>query len=353
MRTPDFDNVRRILDRGVPARPTLFEFFLNWDLYVSLAGPEVAGVPKEKRDDLYASRVQMQGFLNAGYDYVTMMPGGPNHFHFPQPNRHKAQTVSINEGDTITDRQTFEAYPWLDPDQCDYSVFERLAPELPKGAKFIAHGPSGVLENAIGLVGYERLCLMTMMDPDLAQEIFDSIGSRLVRYYAICASFDSVGACISNDDWGFKGQTMLSPDDMRRYVFPWHTRIVEAVHRAGKQAILHSCGNLEAVMDDVIDDMRFDGKHSYEDAIMPVEDAYDRWGRRIAILGGIDVDYLIRHEPDAIRERCAGMLARSAAHGSYGLGSGNSIPSYVPSDHYLAMIHTATNANVRVAYATA
>jgi len=134
MRTPGFDNLRRVLDRARPSRPTLFEFFLNWDLYVDLAGPAVAGVAEENRDDLHASRVQMHGFLNAGYDYATMMPSGPRHFHFPMHDRHRAQTVSINEADSITDRASFESYGWLDPDACDYSVFERLAPELPKGA---------------------------------------------------------------------------------------------------------------------------------------------------------------------------------------------------------------------------
>ena len=208
--------------------------------------------------------------------------------------------------------------------------------------KFIVIGPGGVLENVIGLVGYERLCIMTMMEPELAADIFEAVGSRLVRFYEICAKFDSVGACFGNDDWGFKGQTMLSPDEMRRYVFPWHKRIVEAVHREGKPAILHSCGNLEAVMDDVIDDMKYDGKHSFEDTIMPVEEVYERWGGRIGIMGGIDVDFLVRGSVEAIRERSRAMLERSAERGSYGLGSGNSIPTYVPQEKYFAMIETAT-----------
>ena len=75
-----------------------------------------------------------------------------------------------------------------------------------------------------------------MMEPDLAEDVFEAVGSRLVRFYEICSSFDSVGACFSNDDWGFKNQTMLGPDDMRKYVFPWHKRIVEAIHKNGKTA---------------------------------------------------------------------------------------------------------------------
>jgi uroporphyrinogen decarboxylase len=87
--------------------------------------------------------------------------------------------------------------------------------------------------------------------------------------------------------------------------------------------------------------MKYDAKHSYEDLIVPVEDAYERWGRRIAILGGIDVDFLCRSTPDAIRARSRAMLDRSAARGGYALGSGNSIPGYVPDEGYFAMIAAA------------
>jgi len=121
--------------------------------------------------------------------------------------------------------------------------------------KIIASGPGGVLENAIMLVGYERLCMMVLTDPQLAFDIFENVGRRLVRFYELCLRHDAVGAIIGNDDWGFKSQTMLAPDDMRRFVFPWHKQIVEAAHAAGKPAILHSCGCLTSVMDDVIDDM--------------------------------------------------------------------------------------------------
>jgi uroporphyrinogen decarboxylase len=79
---------------------------------------------------------------------------------------------------------------------------------------------------------------------------------------------------------------------MRRLVIPWHREIAKAIHLAGKPAILHSCGQLEHVMDDIIDDIKYDGKHSYEDKILPVEQAYEKWGNRIAILGGIDLDFV-------------------------------------------------------------
>jgi len=93
-------------------------------------------------------------------------------------------------------------------------------------------------------------------------------------------------------------------------------------------------------MDDVIDDLRFDAKHSYEDVILPVEDVCRRWGGRIAILGGVDVDFLCSAPPERITER-SGRLLEQGAGGGYALGSGNSIPEYVPQEAYFAMTRAA------------
>ena len=53
--------------------------------------------------------------------------------------------------------------------------------------KLIASGNGGLLENVIDIVGFENLCLMCMLDEDLTTDIFDSVGSRLLRFYEIVA----------------------------------------------------------------------------------------------------------------------------------------------------------------------
>lgn len=332
---PDFANVLKVLDRGIPDRPTLFEFFLNNPLYARLTGR----VPREG-DVLDQKRLVLEAFHAAGYDYATMHAG----FTFPIGEYHREQSVSLNEKALIADHDTFKSFAWPNPDDADYSVLETLNAELPAGMKFVVPGPGGVLENLIQIVGFDNLCYLLADDLHLVMEITEAIGSRLVRHYEIVGRYDSVGAMISNDDWGFKTQPMLSPEQMRTIIFPWHRRIVAAIHGAGRPAILHSCGNLEAVMDDIIDDMTYDGKHSYEDGICPVEDAYERWGGRIAVLGGIDLDFLCRSRPGAVNARAQAMLGRTIGRGSYALGTGNSVPEYVPDENYFAMIRAAGTA---------
>jgi uroporphyrinogen decarboxylase len=333
MRKPDFTNIGKVLRREIPDRPTLFEFFLNERLYKRLAGERwtaAACLADEFRRLAHA-------FAAAGYDYATVR--GSN-FHFPRGEQHRAQTISLNEGARITDRASFDAYPWPDVASCDYDGLSQIAGDLPSGFKLMVNGPGGVLENVISLAGYDNLCLLLADDPLLVTDLFDAVGSRLVRHYQRAVEHRTVGIVMCNDDWGFKTQPMLAPADMRKYVFPWHKRMVEVAHRAGLPAVLHSCGNQASLMEDIIGDMKYDGKHSFEDTIQPIEEAYAMYGGRIALLGGMDLDFILRSTCDAVRARSQRMLAL-ASRGGYALGTGNSVPEYVPDEKYFAMTSAA------------
>ena len=71
-------------------------------------------------------------------------------------------------------------------------------------------------------------------------------------------------------------------------------------------------------------------------------DVYKRQAGRIAVMGGIDMDFITRGEPEAIYARARAMLERSQERGGYLLGSGNSVPEYVPFENYMAMVRAAT-----------
>jgi len=332
-RKPDINNITQVLRRKPPSRPTLFELFLSEPLVKELVGPS-SSLNRDVKSEFIKTSIEV--FHKTGYDYVTGFAGD---FSFPvgRVRQEGAKTISLNEGFRITDRESFEGYQWVEVEDSDFSNLDTYANHMPEGMKLMVICPGGVLENAIALTGYENLCLMLEDDPGLVREIFDNVGSRLVQYYEKCIAHEAVGIQMSNDDWGFKTQTMLSTAQMREYVFPWHKKIVEVGHRHNKPVVLHSCGNLAPVYDDIINDMQFDAKHSFEDTIEPVEAAYDRYGKQITILGGIDVDFLCRAEPEEIYKRSAAMLERTRCVG-YALGSGNSIPYYVPNENYYAMI---------------
>jgi len=326
----DFDQLRAVLANQVPDRPVLFELFLNEHLYDRLT-PK----PPPQEDAQFGKELQvMLAYHRAGYDYHNLkIPG----FDFPCGRDYSTKTVDLNEGGLITDWQSFENYSWPNPESAAYQMLHQLTELLPEGMILIIYGPCGVLENTISIIGFEALCFMEVAQPDLLAAVFNQPGSRLLRYYEIACQHPAVGACMGNDGRGFNTQTLLSPTRMRRNIFPWHKNIIQTVHRTGKPVIQHSCGDFEGILDD-LDRLEIDARHSYEDNILPVEQAYLRYHDRFAALGGIDVDFLCRSSPEAVYQRASALLDLTAEQGGYAVGSGNSIPDYVPDENYFTMI---------------
>lgn len=66
-RVPDFDNILAVLNCEVPKRHTLFEFFMNENLY-----REVTGRSPDNHDDLDNLKYMVDAFAACGYDYTTV-----------------------------------------------------------------------------------------------------------------------------------------------------------------------------------------------------------------------------------------------------------------------------------------
>lgn len=151
---------------------------------------------------------------------------------------------------------------------------------------------------------------------------------------------DGLGLTVSHagDDMGYRSVSIISPDDLWQLILPWHKRFTAMAHERRIPYFLHSCGNLENIMSDLIEDVQIDGKHSFEDAIIPVEDFYRKYGNRIVVLGGLDINILSAGTPAEVRVLTRSIM-ESCASGCFAIGSGNSIPDYIPVENYLAMIN--------------
>jgi len=177
-------------------------------------------------------------------------------------------------------------------------------------------------------------------EPDLVAEIISRWGQKVYDFYEAVVSMEEVGAIFHPDDLGFKTSTLISPDSLRQYVFPWHKKFVSLAHKHGKMFWLHSCGNLykTGVIEDIIEDVQIDGFDSFQDVILPVEDFKARYGDRIATLGGADVDKMARLDETSLREYIRSILDQCMPGGRFALGTGNSVPNYIPLQNYFIML---------------
>jgi uroporphyrinogen decarboxylase len=251
-----------------------------------------------------------------------------------------------HEPGSIKCREDFERYPWDELPEIYFNAFapafRLLEKTCPPGMKAVGGVGNGVFECVQDLVGYIDLCYIREDDPELFRDMFRRMGDVQEKIWARFLKEFSGAYCVLRfgDDLGFRTSTLLAAEDIRAHILPQYQRIVKLAHGTGRPFLLHSCGCIFRVFDDIIREVGIDAKHSNEDAIAHFAFWAEQYGDRIGNFGGIDTDVLCRKSPEEIRAYVLDSLRRVQGHGGIAFGSGNSIPDYVPTDGYLAMIET-------------
>ena len=350
---PDVSQFLAALRRERPQRVPMLELKLDDEVASALLGeplvPWQKDAPAEKRRQALRQAVSLMHRL--GYDAFRLRANFP----FELIKEPTADTAGLSRGERqwqsehrgpIQSRQDAERYHWPTLADVDFGPAEEIARELPDGMGCIGFC-GGVFEWSSWLMGLVPFSIALYDQPELVRTVVDRVGQLVYDVFEVWCRADHVVALWSGDDMGFKTATLVSPDHLREYILPWHRRCVELAHAHGKPYILHSCGNIKAVMPDLVEDVGIDARHSFEDVIEPVEAFVREWGDQVAAIGGVDVDVLARGSEEDVVRRTRQILEACAPQGGYAAGSGNSVTNYVPVENYLAMVETVHRFNGR------
>ena len=347
---PDVGALLGVIRRQRPPRRVHnLELFLDPEVKDALSARFGLEQGLDRADPRYALRrdVRLHAFL--GYDVFRLSLAPKKIFDLPQLAAADTAGGALSRGQRdwteehagpIRGWQDFEAYPWPRVRDIDLSPLEWLEKNLPENMgvyDLTAH----VLEMISFLLGYEAMCYLIHDDPALVRAVAERIGGFYVEWSRTLADFRCVPFLWGSDDMGFRTSTMVSPTFLRELVLPWHRACAEAGRARGKPYLLHACGDLSGIMEDLIREVGIAGKHSFEDGILPVTEAYRLYGERIAVLGGIDMDLLARGSEQAVRARVRETLEacfRPRSGLGYCLGTGNTVANYLPLENYLAML---------------
>lgn len=244
----------------------------------------------------------------------------------------------------IRNQEDFDTYPWPDlSTPIDFVHFETVSRLLPEGVKIVGGVSAGPYEWVSTMMGVEGLSYALFDQPELVDQMFQRIGSLHCSAVRQLATMPFIGALRQGDDLGYKTNTFLSPGQLRRLVFPIYKAMAAEAHKNGKPFILHSCGNLADVYDDLIEDCQIDAKHSFEDTILPVNEFKKKFGKRITPLGGLDVDVICRSTPESLRTYARRKIEECFYDGYWALGTGNSLTNYMPVENYITVLEEGLN----------
>lgn len=332
--TPDFRRFHAAISREtLPDRVPNTEVEVDIEVMEAFLGRPVTDVKT------YAAF-----WREAGYDYALLqVRGQPIHDSMQVKiaegilRPHGEGTVATSGVYGVHDAEMFEKYPWIGPQEVYYADVDQIRAFLPDGMKLIVnHGPQ--FQSLFRIMGVEALAVASVEDPALIAGIADKVGELSVNIVESLVQREWVGGIWFGDDMAYTRGLLVSPDFLRRYVFPYYRRMGELCRRYGKLFILHSDGKLSEVFDDLVE-CGFQAVHPNEPTSVDIAELKKDQGDRLAFLGNIDVDLLARGSPEEITAAARTLIETVAPGGGFALGSGNSVTRYVPLANYRAMLN--------------
>lgn len=177
------------------------------------------------------------------------------------------------------------------------------------------------------------------------RRLLDAISSyllELLRYWGEIVA----DAVFLTDDWGSQTSLMISPAMWRRFFKPYYTRVFAEAHRLGMDVIFHSCGNVTAIVDDLIE-AGMDVLDPVQPGAMDIDEVARRFGGRCSFAAAVDVQHLLSHgSPQDVRDgvrRVKETLGRPFGGGLL-VGPANVITPEIPLENLQALFEVAHEA---------
>jgi len=333
---PDFDRVKTALSCEQPDRVPLAEVGIEDNIKEAFLGKKINNLKDE-----------VEFWERAGYDYVLLgrkfvtsyFPGIYRGAPYKQKNKNNAW-ADESKG-IITNYQDFEEYPWPNPEKADYKEFEEIGKILPKGMKAIAV-LAPIYQYTWMLMGFESFSFALTDNLELIEIIMNKIGEiRLKVFETIINKCNKIGAVWMEDDLAYDLGLMIRPEFYRKYLLPWMKKIGKLCKQAELPFIFHSDGYFWELIDDLID-LGVNAIHPVEPKGMgkDVKELKEKIGNKVCLIGGIDLDVLIRGNADEVKKETINKLVNFASGGGYIAGSSNTVVSEVPVENYKNMIKT-------------
>jgi uroporphyrinogen decarboxylase len=194
------------------------------------------------------------------------------------------------------------------PDITDPKRWDHIEAEVKKAEdKFIFGWGISIYERAHFVRGLENLWMDIYENPEQLGKLLDILVEMnlyaIDKYAEHC--LDGFEFC---DDWGLQNRVMISPETFRKIWKPRYARIYKHAHEKGMLTILHSCGHIVEILDDLID-AGLDVIQMDQQENMGLELLSDKFGGRITFWCPVDIQNTMANGTmDEIRAYCRKMV---------------------------------------------
>lgn len=208
----------------------------------------------------------------------------------------------------ISDPAEIDSFPWPDPAKyIDPEECRRVVEDIPPGYAVMGVVWSSHFQDACAAFGMETALIKMMLEPDMFRAVIDRIVDFYLKANEIFyeATKGKLHAVLIGNDFGSQCNLMVSPDELRTFVFEGTQKLIDQAKRYNLKVVHHSCGSIYDIIPDLIE-MGVDAIHPIQALASRMEP--DRlkkdFGDQVAFCGGVDAQHLlVNGTPEKVGEK--------------------------------------------------
>jgi uroporphyrinogen decarboxylase len=322
---------------GVPDRVPLFEFYWGPPFIKAVLGDQQASPYHNADDEVAMSRA-------TGIDMVYTAPYGLTAFTSIQSHGEEFEDEwgtrwgsnqdswpgAWPKREVVKNREDWKNLRIPDPTLPMRMDQPRRTVELAGAELAVLGGVRGPFSALWMLAGLINISMWVYDDPQFLDELLREMG-RWNTQLGLELIRTGVDAVIIHDDWGMNESTFISPNDWKRFVLPYIAEEVETLANTGTPVILHSDGNLNALMDEIVQ-LRISALNPLQrSARMDLAETKAKYGDRLCLIGNISTTTTLAYgTPDDVEREVLECLRDAAPGGGYIVAPDHSFHSAIP-----------------------
>ena len=337
------ERVLTTLHHSEPDRVPIFDFIYSRPLYKEIIGR----VPS-----YYNAEDVMTVSYRIGYDLAVIPFGGVGGFlnYDVHTNIYTDEwgTRFEKKEDTwpvdapidfpIKDRSDLKNYSWPDPNNKERLREVKTALKIAKEKKMAVFGSiRGPFSSTWLLMGIENFMIKLFDDPDFVDIVITKCTDFFIQGGLLMAE-SGVNALLFADDYGSNDGPLISPEHFNKHILPQVKRMVNTFQRIGIPFIMHSDGNLNLLIESLVNS-GISGYHPIErSAKMDLFDIKKRYGKKITLLGNVNnKTTLVLGSKEDVEKEVLECIKIAAPGGGYILASDHSLHDDIPNANVFAL----------------
>lgn len=256
----------------------------------------------------------------------------PEHIGFEIDTREKWEEMAKP---LLTDESTLDR-------RINYEGYRAVKQRCAEREQFFVWSGLNVFECIHPLVGHVEMLAAMIYDPEWVEDMCETYSDLLIKCQERLFEREGLPDGIwYYEDLGYKGAPFMSPAMYDRFLYPAHKKTIDYAHSLGLPVIMHSCGFVEPLLDGMIR-AGIDCLQVIEvKAGMDLLRIYEKYGDKIALMGGIDVRELYSNDLERVNAELEKKIPIVKQKNGYVLHSDHSIPNTVNYSTYKYFVERA------------